>query len=156
MSNEILHKQLVDQFNTLFTIPPTVPSYVLDNLNHNLRPYQRQAMSHFMFTQELDGADLSFNHLLFHMATGSGKTLVLAATMLYLYKAQNKQNFIFFVNSDAIIKKTYDNLTNTNSSKYLFNKSGIVIDGNRINIQLVDVFPAIPDSTTIYLKLTTI
>lgn len=47
-------------------------------------------------------------------------------------------------------------MTNINSSKYLFNKKGIIIDGNRINIQLVDVFPVSPDSTTIYLKLTTI
>src|SRR5699024_8516629 len=156
MSNEILHKQLVDQFNTLFTTPPDTPNYVLDNLSHGLRQYQRQAMSHFIFTQRLEHADLSYNHLLFHMATGSGKTLVLAATILYLYKEQNKQNFIFFVNSDAIIKKTYDNLTNINSSKYLFNKNGIVIDGDRINIQLVDVFPSVPDPTTIYLKLTTI
>src|SRR5699024_5888985 len=63
---------------------------------------------------------------------------------------------IFFVNSDAIIKKTHDNLTNTDSSKYLFTKEGIVIDGNRITIQLVDVFPTLPDPNTIYLKLTTI
>lgn len=76
---------------------------------------------------------------------GSGKTLVLASNILYLYKEQNKQNFIFFVNSDAIIKKTKDNLTNTNSLKYLFRKEGIVIDGNQIDIQIVDVFPSLPD-----------
>ena len=156
MNNEILHKRIEDQFNTLFTTPPDIPDYVLSNINHELRPYQRQALIQFIFSQQLDNADLSFNHLLFHMATGSGKTLVLAATMLYLFKEQNQQNFIFFVNSDAIIKKTYDNLTNTNSSKYLFNKGGIVIDGQRISIQLVNVFPAFPDPNTIYLKLTTI
>jgi len=156
MSNEILHKKIEDQFNTLFVTPPEVPSYVLDNLSHKLRPYQKQALSQFIYTQQLDSADIAFNHLLFHMATGSGKTLVLAGTMLYLYKEHNKQNFIFFVNSDAIIKKTHDNLTNINSSKYLFNKEGIVIDGNRISIQLVDVFPTLPDPNTIYLKLTTI
>src|SRR5699024_2104016 len=111
--------------------PPEVPDYVLDNLSHELRPYQRQAMSQFIFTHELEGADLAYNHLLFHMATGSGKTLVFAATMLYLYKAHNKQNVIFCVNRDAKIKKTYDNSTNINSPKYLFNKEGIVIDGNR-------------------------
>src|SRR5699024_10124980 len=72
------------------------------------------------------------------------------------YKSHNKQNFIFFVNSDAIIKKTYDNLTNINSPKYLLYKDGIVIDGNRINIQLIDVLPMTPNPTTIYLKLTTI
>ena len=157
MSNEILHKQIVEKFNSIFSDPPPeVPDYVADNLGHQLRPYQEHALSQFIFTQEIDQADLYSNHLLFHMATGSGKTLVLASNILYLYKEQNKQNFIFFVNSDAIIKKTKDNLTNTNSLKYLFRKEGIVIDGNQIDIQIVDVFPSLPDPHTIYLKLTTI
>ncbi|WP_413474135.1 DEAD/DEAH box helicase family protein [Streptococcus parauberis] len=157
MSNEILHKQIVEKFNSIFSSPPPeVPDYVADNLGHKLRPYQEHALSQFIFTQQTDQADLSFNHLLFHMATGSGKTLVLASNILYLFKEQNKQNFIFFVNSDAIIKKTKDNLTNTNSLKYLFRKEGIVIDGNQIDIQIVDVFPSLPDPHTIYLKLTTI
>lgn len=47
-------------------------------------------------------------------------------------------------------------MTNTNSLKYLFRKEGIVIDGNQIDIQIVDVFPSLPDPHTIYLKLTTI
>src|SRR5699024_10808505 len=152
----ILHKRIEEQFNSLFVAPPEVPDYVQDNLSHPLRAYQAQALKQLIYTQELDHADLSFNHLLFHMATGSGKTLVLASTILYLFKEHNQQNFIFFVNSDAIIKKTYDNLTNESSSKYLFQKDGIVIDGLRISIQVVDVFPAFPDATTIYLKLTTI
>lgn len=157
MSNEILHKQIVEKFNSIFSSPPPeVPDYVADNLGHKLRPYQEHALSQFIFTQEIDQADLYSNHLLFHMATGSGKTLVLASNILYLYKEQNKQNFIFFVNSEAIIKKTKDNLTNTNSLKYLFRKEGIVIDGNQIDIQIVDVFPSLPDPHTIYLKLTTI
>ena len=157
MSNEILHKQIVEKFNSIFSSPPPeVPDYVADNLGHQLRAYQEHALSQFIFTQEIDQADLYSNHLLFHMATGSGKTLVLASNILYLYKEQNKQNFIFFVNSDAIIKKTKDNLTNTNSLKYLFRKEGIVIDGNQIDIQIVDVFPSLPDPHTIYLKLTTI
>lgn len=156
MSNEILHKKIEAQFNSLFEEPPEVPQYVQDNLRHPLRSYQSQALKQFIYTQELDNADLSFNHLLFHMATGSGKTLVLAATMLYLFKEHHQQNFIFFVNSDAIIKKTYDNLTNEKSSKYLFRQEGIVIDGQRISIQVVDVFPTSPDTHTIYLKLTTI
>ncbi|SOC45096.1 DEAD/DEAH box helicase family protein [Salinicoccus kekensis] len=156
MSNEILHKRIEAQFNSLFEEPPEVPDYIQNNLSHPLRGYQSQSLKQFIYTQELDNADLSFNHLLFHMATGSGKTLVLASTILYLFKEHNQQNFIFFVNSDAIIKKTYDNLTNESSSKYLFRKEGIVIDGQRISIQVVDVFPASPDSNTIYLKLTTI
>jgi type III restriction enzyme len=156
MSNEILHARIKERFNDIFETPPEIPKYIFDNLSHDLRPYQEQALRQFIYTQRSDAADVAFNHLLFHMATGSGKTLVLAATILYLFKEKGHQNFIFFVNSDAIIKKTFDNLTNTSSSKYLFNKDGIVIDGNLVTIQLVDVFPPNPAENTIYLKLTTI
>lgn len=157
MSNEILHARIDNRFRDILeTRPPEVPDYLYANLNHDLRPYQEEAMRHFIYTQESDAADTSFNHLLFHMATGSGKTLVLAATILYLFKEKGHQNFIFFVNSDAIIKKTFDNLTNTMSPKYLFSSDGIVIDGNPVTIQVVDVFPSLPANHTIYLKLTTI
>lgn len=156
MSNEILHARIEKRFNDIFETPPSIPNYVYENLSHDLRPYQEQALQQFIYTQRSDAADLSFNHLLFHMATGSGKTLVLAATILYLFKEKKHQNFIFFVNSDAIIKKTIDNLTNTSSPKYLFNPEGIAIDGEQVNIQVVDVFPALPADNTVYLKLTTI
>src|SRR5699024_10641557 len=109
-----------------------------------------------IYTQKSNVADISYNHLLFHMATGSGKTLVLAATILYLFQEHGQQNFIFFVNSDAIIKKTYDNLTNQASPKYLFTKDGIEIDGEQNTNQIVDTLPVFPDENTIYLKLTTI
>ncbi|MEE6132835.1 DEAD/DEAH box helicase family protein [Priestia sp. GS2] len=156
MSNEILHARIEKRFNDIFEIPPEVPDYIYANLSHNLRPYQEEALRYFMYTQQSDAANISFNHLLFHMATGSGKTLMLAATILYLFKEKGHQNFVFFVNSDAIIKKTFDNLTNIASPKYLFNPEGIVIDGTTVSIQVVDVFPAFPADHTIYLKLTTI
>lgn len=153
MSNEILHKKIEEQFN-LFSQYPDIPDYITDNLNHKLRPYQEEAMQHFIYTQESDYANISFNHLLFHMATGAGKTVVMAACMLYLHKEKGYQNFLFFVNSDAIVKKTADNFTNPNSPKYLFNKSGITIDGEIVTIQPVEVFPINPSENTIYLKLT--
>lgn len=156
MSNEILHARITNRFQDLFETPPEIPDYITSNLNHGLRPYQEEALRHYIYTQQSDIARLSFNHLLFHMATGSGKTLVLASSILFLFKEHKQHNFIFFVNSDAIIKKTFDNLTNTTSSKYLFNPEGIVIDGMPVNIQIVDVFPALPAENTIYLKLTTI
>lgn len=161
MSNEILHSKIrtllhsleeIEKGNVVFEIP----EYISENLSHELRPYQEEALRHFMYTQNLDAANLAYNHLLFHMATGSGKTMVLASTILYLFKEKKYQNFIFFVNSDAIIKKTIDNLTNTASPKYLFNPEGIFIDGSSLVIQMVDVFPTIPAENTIYLKLTTI
>ncbi|CAD2079379.1 hypothetical protein GCM10007358_17440 [Phocicoccus schoeneichii] len=55
MSNEILHKQIVEKFNSIFSDPPPeVPDYVADNLGHKLRPYQEHALSQFIFTQEID------------------------------------------------------------------------------------------------------
>ena len=54
------------------------------------------------------------------MATGSGKTLIMAGAILELYRL-GYRNFIFFVNTDTIIRKTKENFLNPNSSKYLFN-----------------------------------
>lgn len=149
---EMLHDRIKNQ---LFLQYPDIPNYIMDNLNHHLRPYQEEAVQRFMYLEGKDDSNL-YNKLMFNMATGSGKTLVLAASILYLFKEKGYQNFLFFVNSTAIVNKTYDNLTNTSSNKYLFNPEGIVIDGKQVNIQVVDNYPTLPDENTIYLKLTTI
>src|SRR5699024_2140267 len=159
MSKEILHAVISRNFEDLtklHELPLELPLYLQDNLNHKIRPYQEQALQHFIYTQRSDAADIAYNHLLFHMATGSGKTLVLAASILYLFKEKGYQNFIFFADSDAIVKKTLDNLTNTVSPKYLFNPKAIFIEGQPIYIQTVDMFPLQPTPNTIYLKLTSI
>jgi type III restriction enzyme len=94
---------------------------ITQNLNSKfeLRDYQKEALGRF---------DFYFNgyhkrqwpaQLLFWMATGSGKTLIMAANILQLYKL-GYRNFIFFVNSVNIIEKTRDNFLNTLSEKYLF------------------------------------
>lgn len=161
--HEILHKKIQDNFLRMFDEStdevisvPEIPSYIKDNLQHELREYQLNALVQFMFTQEQSVADMHYKYSLFHMATGSGKTLVMASTILYLYQKHGYQNFIFFVDSDAIVKKTADNLTNSNSNKYLFNSDGIVIDGEKINIRVVDRFPKVQSKNTIYLILDTI
>ena len=98
-----------------------VDNEIIQNLNpkFELREYQKEALGRF---------DFYFNgytkrqfpaQLLFHMATGSGKTLIMAANILQLYK-QGYRNFIFFVNSVNIIEKTKDNFLNPLSEKYLF------------------------------------
>lgn len=150
--SEMLHDRIENQ---LFLQYPEIPNYIIDNLNHRLRPYQEEALQRLMYVENQDNGNL-YNKLMFNMATGSGKTLVLAASILYLFKEKGYQNFLFFVNSTAIVNKTYDNLTNTASNKYLFNPNGIVIDGKTISIQVVDNYPSLPDENTIYLKLTTI
>ncbi len=66
---------------------------------------------------------------MFEMATGSGKTLVMAGLILECYK-QGYQNFIFFVNSASILEKTKLNFTDSASSKYLFSESININDEN--------------------------
>ncbi len=66
---------------------------------------------------------------MFEMATGSGKTLVMAALILECYK-QGYQNFIFFVNSVSILEKTKLNFTDSTSSKYLFSENININDEN--------------------------
>ncbi|NIA04218.1 MAG: DEAD/DEAH box helicase family protein, partial [Nitrospiraceae bacterium] len=73
------------------------------------------------------------------MATGSGKTLVMAGLIIYLYE-QGYRNFLFFVNSTNIIEKTRDNFFNTTSSKYLFDS--ISIGDKQVKIKEVDNFQA--------------
>ena len=76
--------------------------------------------------------------VLFHMATGSGKTLIMAGLMLYLYK-QGYRNFLFFVNLSNIVEKTRENFRNPASSKYLFAKE-IALNGEHISICEVQNF----------------
>ncbi len=66
---------------------------------------------------------------MFEMATGSGKTLVMAGLILECYK-QGYQNFIFFVNSTSILEKTKLNFIDSASSKYLFNENIHINDEN--------------------------
>ncbi|GAA7708732.1 DEAD/DEAH box helicase family protein [Helicobacter pylori] len=73
---------------------------------------------------------------MFEMATGSGKTLVMAALILECCK-QGYQNFIFFVNSTSILEKTRLNFTDSVSSKYLFSEN-ININDENIEIKSIN------------------
>ena len=94
---------------------------IAQNLNpkFELREYQKEALGRFDFYFSEYQKRQWPAHLLFHMATGSGKTLIMAANILYLYRL-GYRNFIFFVNSTNIIEKTKDNFLNSLSEKYLF------------------------------------
>lgn len=133
-----------------------VPTYIQSNLKDQLRPYQQEALRYLHYAQSHKEANLRFKHLLFNMATGAGKTMVMAATILYMYKAYSYTNFIFFVHTDAIIQKTKENLINTSSSKYLFDNEVFEVNSEQVHIAMVDTFPRIPEKNTIYLKLSTI
>lgn len=148
--------------NSIFYKSKDLPFYIQENLADKLRPYQKRALESldFMLNEDYASVIVEENfqnkHLLFNMATGSGKTMVMASAILYMYKEFGYQNFLFFVNTDAIIAKTKENLLNPESSKYLFSKEGIMIDGEKIVIESVNDFPTNPSRNTIYLKLTTI
>ena len=114
--------------------------HIINNLNPKfaLRPYQNEAFSRFNYALNEDNQRKKPTQLLFHMATGSGKTLVMAGVILDLYE-QGYRNFIFFVNSSNIIEKTKDNFLNSLSSKYLFNETLSIAD-KQITIKEVDNF----------------
>lgn len=121
-----------------------LPLDITQNLNprFGMRPYQERALRYFLnyWQEDFDGKPRANHQLLFLMATGSGKTLMMAATIAYLY-AQGYRNFLFFVNSANIINKTRDNFLNAASPKYLFAPS-VVIGDKRVNIREVDNFQA--------------
>lgn len=125
----ILRLELPDYFDTSLS-----PS-------RKLRPYQEECFRYFLTymnpENDFDGKQTR-PHLLFHMATGSGKTLIMAGTMLYLYE-QGYRNFLFFVGSTNIVEKTKDNFLNTSSSKYLF-ASQININGELVEVRQVNNF----------------
>lgn len=130
-----------------------VPSYINENLLHTLRDYQNQALRNYHFTQ--NHIQPNPQYVLFNMATGSGKTDLMAALILYLYQEHNYQNFLFTVNTNSVLMKTEDNLVNTSSEKYLFNEK-IEINGNPIAIKKVERFPPLTQANTIYIKLSSV
>ena len=135
---------------------PHISSSITNNLKYSLRPYQKEALENFICYMQMHKKykDLPNKHLLFHMATGSGKTNIIASSILYLYE-RGYRDFIFFVNTNNIITKTVENLVNTNSNKYLFN-SKIFINNQQITVnQIVDNF-SISKKNDINIHFTTI
>lgn len=151
-----LQDTLREEFGKRSIADVEMPKYFATSLNPmmKLRPYQEECFKYFItyWKNDFDAKELK-PHLLFHMATGSGKTLIMAGTMLYLYE-QGYRNFLFFVDSTNIIEKTKDNFLNIASAKYLFGQS-INIGNKQVEIRLVDNFQAVDDNC-INLCLTTI
>ena len=115
-------KFLYEEYDVLSKrIPKEIPDYLKDNIDplFELRPYQIEAFARFFDYLEVYEDKEWPIHLLFNMATGSGKTLIMAGLILYLYE-KGYRNFLFFVNSTNIIEKTRDNFLNPLSSKFLF------------------------------------
>ena len=124
MAEKFLYDTILEEFGRRTLQNTEIPDYLKDNLNpkFELRPYQEEAFARFFlcFEEDFDGKEKPL-HFLFNMATGSGKTLIMAGLILYLYE-KGYRNFLFFVNSTNIIEKTKDNFLNPLSFKYLFNE----------------------------------
>ena len=125
-----------------------LPQWIESGLAPNivLREYQKEAFRYFITYFETE--ELRKNkqiHTLFHMATGSGKTVIMAGLILYLY-TMGYRKFLFFVNQTNILEKTKDNFLNNTSTKYLFDDTLSYL-GRTIHIKTVDRFntEALPD-----------
>lgn len=117
-----------------------IPSHISQNLSKELREYQKEALKYYLANAET----IKAKHLMFNMATGSGKTLIMASLMLDLFK-QGYTKFVFFVNSTAILEKTKANFCDKGSSKYLFSDK-ILINDNEVDINAIQNFDECKDT----------
>lgn len=116
---------------------------IKNNIRFDVREYQTEAFTALDYYLNNSKLRAKPSQVLFHMATGSGKTLVMAGAILELYN-MGYRNFIFFVNTDTIIRKTKENFLNPKSSKYLF-KEVINVNGVNVLINEVDSFESTND-----------
>ena len=129
----------------VFKNKATEKTETLKNLNQtfSIREYQKEALGRFYYYYEEYQQKQKPIHLMFNMATGSGKTLIMAANILYLYQ-KGYRNFIFFTRLGNIIQKTKANFLDPNSKKYLFSEK-IILNGQQIKIQEVENFEGAND-----------
>lgn len=141
MSTKTLNQLLIEEFGRQSITNTHMPLSITGNINPKfpVREYQEKAFKFFITYYQNSFIGKPRNtQLLFHMATGSGKTLIMAGLIAYLYE-KGYRNFLFFVNSNNIINKTKDNFLNPQSPKYLFSDS-ISFGDKRVNIREVDNF----------------
>lgn len=135
----------------------TLPAHIAENLAENieLRPYQVEALNRYLYYCDNYQNRVTANtNLLFNMATGSGKTVIMAALILDLYK-RGYRKFVFFVNRDNIVQKTINNFTNPASSKYLFAQNVNII-GQTPSIKAVENLNSSANDEDIQILFTTI
>ena len=142
-----LYEVLLNEFGKRTISDIEIPLSIKDNLKPGFgeRTYQTEAFQRFIlyYNEAFEGKGLKPYHLLYNMATGSGKTLIMAGLILYLYE-KGYRNFLFFVNSNNIIQKTKDNFLNQQATKYLFNDK-IIIEGKEVFVKEIDNFDEADD-----------
>lgn len=119
---------------------PDIPAFINNNLKHDFFDWQKEAVENLLTFEALKEKENKNTptHLMFNMATGSGKTLLMAAVILYYYK-KGYHHFLFFVNRNNIVDKTENNFLDATHSKYLF-KDKIIFDEKIVQIKNVSTF----------------
>lgn len=139
--------------NQLINVPNFVPTGLAPFVK--LRKYQKDAIRYFItYWEDPYFSQDQKQHLLFKMATGSGKTVVMASLMLYLY-TKGYRKVVFFVNQTNIVEKTKDNFISRGASKYLFNIP-LEINGQQVRLEQVDNFSSSVPSGRIEIIFSTI
>lgn len=135
-----------------------MPEFMSKNLKYDFFEWQKSALENFLIfdrVPELDDfPDLKNKptHLLFNMATGAGKTMMMAALILYYFK-KGYRHFLFFVNQNNIVDKTENNFIDPAHAKFLFTEK--ILQGDTvIPIRKVETFS--PHSDGIEIKFTSI
>ena len=87
MAKEIqfLYRQLREEVGKKTILRIEIPLSIRQNLNPNfeIRPYQKEAFQHFLaFLEEEHDLKQSPAHILFQMATGSGKTMMMTGLII--------------------------------------------------------------------------
>ena len=133
---------------------PDIPQYITNNLKYDFFDWQKEAFENFLTHQSIKEIESpnAPTHLMYNMATGTGKTMLMAATILYYYK-QGYTNFLFFVNQNNIVDKTENNFIDKTHNKYLFTDK-IIFDEKIVNIKKVETFS--DNTSDIEIKFTTI
>ncbi|WP_040639932.1 DEAD/DEAH box helicase family protein [Pseudoramibacter alactolyticus] len=139
MSEQFLYEKLdvAKEVGMSVDFPEIIKSGLSKRIS--LREYQIDAFTNFALYFDNEGLRKNKQiHTLFHMATGSGKTVIMAGLILYLY-TKGYRKFLFFVNQTNVLEKTIDNFINPLSNKYLFND---VVEylGKKVKIKRVENF----------------
>lgn len=134
--------------NGFIDFKASIPDYITQNLKFPLRPYQKEAVGRYLYYKRDEKNRKKLEQVLYNMATGSGKTLLMAAIILEKFK-QGERNFIFFVNNDNVLTKTRANFLPNEMGKYLF-ADKITIDNQVVGIrEVTDFSDSQPDSINI-------
>lgn len=144
MTQQFLYQKIevLEQSGYLLDMPAIIKQSLSNRIV--LRDYQQRAFRYFATYYENDNLRKNKQiHTLFHMATGSGKTVIMAGLIPYLY-TKGYRKFLFFVNQTNILEKTKENFLNPTSGKYLFAEN-LEIFGERVAIRAVDNFSAVDE-----------